>query len=100
MGAVSVLQKTKDGVLRDDTLSCMDHPANDTWNSRHLLPPKKTRALILEKKTTFEKLKGGLPPIKTRSCESDQAQKDAKADEEAVGTKVFKYKKIRDLVDV
>ena len=58
-------------------------PVADRRNVGHFAPPNKKRAVILEKKMTFEQLKANLaelPPLDKHPFESDLMKKSKKAD--------------------
>eukprot|EP00957_Ditylum_brightwellii_P160429 12213384-Ditylum_brightwellii.AAC.1 len=68
----------------------MDRPVEDRNNCGHFLPPNKTVAVIINNKMTLDMLKKELSQLDKHRFETDIAQKNAAADSEAGGAKLFK----------
>eukprot|EP00957_Ditylum_brightwellii_P054821 4154770-Ditylum_brightwellii.AAC.1 len=75
----------------------MDHPVEDRNNCGHFVPPNKMMAVIINNKINLDMLKKELPKLDKHWFETDFVKKNAAADSEGGGSKLFKGDKVHDV---
>jgi len=80
--------------MRNEVLRPMDRPIEDRNNRGHFVSPHKTRAVTINNNVSFDQLKKELPTLDSHRYETDIVKKNAKADKDAGGSKLFKGTKV------